>query len=411
MSHEYPSKYANIEVRDYVLGRDFEAVAELLHNEGMFNPERDRYDHLESLAPYIPMKVAVAMGKIVVGSVYINGGIGVVEGLVVHPDFRGRGIGGLLLDAAERTLRMKGHRYIELQIDEGREDLERWYKKQGFEANYKVTGMMRRIDSAPHPVDLSKVTLDRETVNRAFMDVYRRYRDRWGYFDPLDSPEEFENLTSNEEYDMLRQSSSLWPQDLREIIANEGYINPPLKAKSIAYLDWSKVDEIFERSSLLPLRDADFNSKAWRVASPTVWLAFPCDHNTIEEEHVQSWIGRGTEIVWPPERTSAPGDTKRLEEAFHTFANDTFLFLRQAKGIRRFGRPPLMDMSQPDGDFLCYDQANKNVFAFCIKGDEIESLSPEATAAMQEDLVLFAKTYETMAEGYRLKPPRNRKNT
>ena len=83
-----------------------------------------------------------------------------------------------------------------------------------------------------------------------------------------------------------------------------------------------------------------------------------------------------------------------MQNRDHTIPNDNFLFLRQVKGVRRFGRPPSLKDIKPDGDFLCYDQANKNLFAFRIQDEQLYLHNQEQTASMQEDMMRYVRAYE-----------------
>lgn len=398
MPQEHPPKYADdITIRDYDLSRDFHSVAELLYNEGMFHPERDRYEQLKKLDGNVRMKVAVAMGERIVGSLYINGGIGVVEGVVVHPDFRRLGIGGRLVREAMNQLSREGHRYIELQVDDDRDDLKAWYESLGFERNYHVVGMMRPIEPTPcrEAPQLEMDFLDRKTVNKAFMDLYMRYRDRTGYFAPLE-PDYTSSLTHEEFEEAKRLNPTRTSNELMDAYVKGWFIRPPINGQRIYRMDWDHVDDIIKHSSLPALRSAYFFAREWDDVVPTPWIPFSSEGEGSEIEHVQCWLGRGSELAFPPERRSDFEGGGWLEDMLCTVPNDTFLFLRQVKGIQRFGCPPSLNGIKPDGDFLCYDRANENIFAFRIKNGLTEPLNSEETAIMQEEMVRYVRAYELL---------------
>jgi GNAT superfamily N-acetyltransferase len=53
-----------------------------------------------------------------------------VEDLAVHPDFRSRGVGRLLLEEAKRWGRSHGATHLELESGEGRVDAHRFYERE-----------------------------------------------------------------------------------------------------------------------------------------------------------------------------------------------------------------------------------------------------------------------------------------
>ncbi|MFZ1023740.1 MAG: GNAT family N-acetyltransferase [Thermoplasmata archaeon] len=53
-----------------------------------------------------------------------------IEDLAVHPDFRSRGIGKLLLEEAKRWGRAHGATHLELETGEGRIDAQRFYERE-----------------------------------------------------------------------------------------------------------------------------------------------------------------------------------------------------------------------------------------------------------------------------------------
>jgi ribosomal protein S18 acetylase RimI-like enzyme len=62
----------------------------------------------------------------------LRGPAGVLHDLVVEPDFRGRGVGRLLLEAAVAALEARGARRIVLETAEGNEAALRLFASEGF---------------------------------------------------------------------------------------------------------------------------------------------------------------------------------------------------------------------------------------------------------------------------------------
>lgn len=55
-----------------------------------------------------------------------------LKDLVVHPDFRRRGIGDALLRTAQATLRSRGHEWLALKVHAGNAGARRLYEQAGF---------------------------------------------------------------------------------------------------------------------------------------------------------------------------------------------------------------------------------------------------------------------------------------
>lgn len=129
---------------------DLNAMVDLLgllfSQEADFQPDPDR--QRQALSKILAARelgsvlVAQAQGK-VVGMVSLLYTISTAEGgaaawledMVVHPDFRGHGIGSLLLDAAAKTCRTKGVRRVTLLTDRSNAPAQRFYQRHGFVAS------------------------------------------------------------------------------------------------------------------------------------------------------------------------------------------------------------------------------------------------------------------------------------
>jgi GNAT superfamily N-acetyltransferase len=81
---------------------------------------------------------AVGMCQLVVFR-HIQGGGGLcaeIESMHVHPDFRSRGIGGQLLNAADEAARRAGCYRVQLTSNVVRTDAHRFYARHGFEPSH-----------------------------------------------------------------------------------------------------------------------------------------------------------------------------------------------------------------------------------------------------------------------------------
>lgn len=68
-----------------------------------------------------------------------------IESMHVHPDFRGRGIGGQLLDAVVETAKRAGCYRVQLTSNLQRSDAHRFYRRHGFMASH--VGFKRMVGS------------------------------------------------------------------------------------------------------------------------------------------------------------------------------------------------------------------------------------------------------------------------
>jgi ribosomal protein S18 acetylase RimI-like enzyme len=67
--------------------------------------------------------------------------VALLEELYVRPDLRGRGIGAALLTAAVAAAKDRGVTYVEINVDEGDLDAQRFYRAHGFtDIEYPETG-------------------------------------------------------------------------------------------------------------------------------------------------------------------------------------------------------------------------------------------------------------------------------
>jgi predicted N-acetyltransferase YhbS len=127
---------------------------------------REHVDHL------LDLSFTARIGTLLVGSVrqlpvVIGNTRALLLGpLTVEPPFRGRGVGGALLERALRDAKAKGHRLVLLVGDEA------YYRRAGFKAVPQGRATM------PGPVDYSRL-LVAELVDGAFDGVSGAIRPDW----------------------------------------------------------------------------------------------------------------------------------------------------------------------------------------------------------------------------------------
>jgi GNAT superfamily N-acetyltransferase len=80
-----------------------------------------------------------------------SGRFGVIRRFVVHPDWRGRGIGNRLLAAAEEEARNAGCAFLELSVDEANEGARRLYGTIDFAESRREIILRKSLDGREHP--------------------------------------------------------------------------------------------------------------------------------------------------------------------------------------------------------------------------------------------------------------------
>lgn len=131
---------------------DADAILDCLH--AAFEPYRTRYTpdgyRDTTLTPetigerLTSMSVLVAVaaeGKIVgtIASAVADAGVGHLRGMAVLPVWQGAGVAALLLDAAERELRVKRCSVVTLDTTEPLQRATRFYEKYGYRASGRVS--------------------------------------------------------------------------------------------------------------------------------------------------------------------------------------------------------------------------------------------------------------------------------
>ncbi len=80
-----------------------------------------------------------------------SGHFGVIRRFVIHPDWRGRGVGQHLLAAAETQAREAGCAFLELSVDEGNPGARRLYARDGFAEDRREIILRKPLDGRAHP--------------------------------------------------------------------------------------------------------------------------------------------------------------------------------------------------------------------------------------------------------------------
>jgi GNAT superfamily N-acetyltransferase len=89
-----------------------------------------------------------------------SGRFGLIRRFVIHPAWRGRGIGRRLLAAAEEAAREAGCAFLELSVDEENDGARRFYGSLGFGEDRRELLLRKSLDGRVHPSHTAERTLD-----------------------------------------------------------------------------------------------------------------------------------------------------------------------------------------------------------------------------------------------------------
>lgn len=84
---------------------------------------------------------AIAVGLVTLRpNVWYQGRVALLDELYVEPDRRGQGAGSALIALILQTCRQRGVDLVEIQVDEGDVDAQRFYRRHGFRATEPDSG-------------------------------------------------------------------------------------------------------------------------------------------------------------------------------------------------------------------------------------------------------------------------------
>ena len=135
-----------VEIRNYCQS-DFPQVKNILEEGRLFYEQIDNANALEKKIKQSPDTIIVAVeDKRVVGTVVIVPDFfPFLFRLVVHPDFRKRGIGRKLMQKGEEILRSKGYDHVNILVASNDLELQEYYQQQGYEKGNTYTWMFKEF--------------------------------------------------------------------------------------------------------------------------------------------------------------------------------------------------------------------------------------------------------------------------
>ncbi len=134
-------------VRNYS-DADFQRVKNLLELSGLYFSPLDRRALFRKKIRHDPQSIVILEdGKKLVGVVFVifDPWASFVYHLCIHPDYRNKRLGTLLMNEAERRLRLRGVHTATLFVEEGNYGVVRFYKKLGWTVLYKTVCMQKRF--------------------------------------------------------------------------------------------------------------------------------------------------------------------------------------------------------------------------------------------------------------------------
>lgn len=136
-------------LRDYQ-DPDFDQLITLLKDAGTFYEPCDRKEVFSKKIEIDPGSIIIAEEDgLVLGTVFIiyDPFQSFVYHLSVHPGYQRKGVGGRLMDEAEKRLKGKGVHRPTLFVEEENSEVVAFYKKKGWFVLYKVYCMEKELDT------------------------------------------------------------------------------------------------------------------------------------------------------------------------------------------------------------------------------------------------------------------------
>ncbi len=135
-----------LEIRNYQTS-DFSQVQEILKMGGLYWGASDNEEALERKIKQNPDSILVALedGKIIGTQFIIKDFLPLMFRLSVHPDFRNKGVGKELMRRGEEILKQKGYNHVNILVGEDDDELQKYYKKQGYEKGNKYVWMVKNL--------------------------------------------------------------------------------------------------------------------------------------------------------------------------------------------------------------------------------------------------------------------------
>src|SRR3989344_5094290 len=131
-----------VEIRRYQKP-DFPEVKDILEKGGLYWEIPDNEKSLERKIQNDPDSILIAtLDNKVVGTLFIIPDfMPFIFRLVVHPDFRNKGIGTELMCAGEDLLKRRGCNHVNILVASEDKKLQVFYERQGYEKGHTYTWM------------------------------------------------------------------------------------------------------------------------------------------------------------------------------------------------------------------------------------------------------------------------------
>lgn len=127
---------------------DYPQVRTLLEEGNLYYEPNDSQKRLDEKISRDPKSIFIAQDlDQIVGTVSLmeDGRMAFIFRLAVRPTHRNRGIGRNLMDKAEEELRSRGHKEINILVEEDNNELKDYYRRQGYEEGHPYRWMAKEV--------------------------------------------------------------------------------------------------------------------------------------------------------------------------------------------------------------------------------------------------------------------------